>query len=83
MNAQNFTYAFLAASALKQPFPAVMEAGATTADVRQVLTGDITITAEERAKMVKSSMFVGSVLTVGVGAVVYTVVSMTRKKRRK
>ena len=83
MNAANYTYAFLAATALKQPFPAVSDTGVTTNEAMQTISGDITMTGKERARMVKSVLVVGAGMGIAASAVIYAVFSMARKKRRK
>lgn len=83
MNAANYTYAFLAAAALKQPFPAVSDTGVTMAELDQQMGQGITLTPAEGKKIARIYIGLGAGLTVAAGAIVYAVVSMTRKKRRK
>jgi hypothetical protein len=83
MNAANYTYAFLAATALKQPFPAVSDTGVTMPELDQQMRQGITLTPAEGRKIAMIYLGMGAGLTVALGAIVYTIATMGRKKRRK
>jgi hypothetical protein len=75
MNTQNFTYAFLAASALKQPFPAVMEAG----DVDPNAT--LVTTQGETQRVIRNVAIYGGLGGAAIGGL--AVYLLSGKKRRK